>query len=199
MSSEEIIVLNPRDQNYKQMADYIVGQSPGLCRGAVSHSYILQQMGSVPDYIFIALKMNEPKTRSSTPFITVSGFAIVFVKNNSYYIDVICAKGVGSRLIKRILIQARLEQIRYVSLSALPNVITYYRRFGFVNTAPHETCGTKEMTEKLAKLETQDLPDFLTYLISKGHIRKKWCTKVETCNAEGYPMTWCNPDFRVPK
>uniref|UniRef100_A0A6C0EL78 N-acetyltransferase domain-containing protein n=1 Tax=viral metagenome TaxID=1070528 RepID=A0A6C0EL78_9ZZZZ len=198
MSSTEIIVLDTKSENYDTMASYIVGQAPGLCHGAVSHTYILQQMGEKPNYIFLSIKTND-KTRSKAPFITVSGFAIVFAKNNAYYIDVICAKGVGSRLINTILLQARMQRIRFVTLSALPNVITYYRKFGFVNTAPHETCGTREMTRKLAKLTHEDIPDFLTYLISKGHVRKKWCTKVETCDSEGYPMTWCNPDFRVSK
>ncbi len=125
---------------------------------------------------------------------------MIFSQDNSWYLDIICARGVGSLLIKQIQqLATETPEVRYVSLSALPNVIGYYKRFGFVNTPSYETCGTEHMKKEMNKYNLRDEAEtsaFLKYLVGIKFIRNKNCTTVDCANQHGYPMTWCVPHKR---
>jgi len=197
----EIQILHPK-RHYPdtlKYLKYIEGQSPKLCKHIVAHTYIQQVIAGIPDYVFL-ITQECTRTRSKKTSVQILGFALVFKKStNIFYIDIVCAaKGYGSRLIRKIQEQAKIENIRFVSLSALAYVVGYYYKFGFLNTSSHEICGTKQMMKKMKQTSFSDkkeLDDFLIFLVNKKFIKQKACTTLECAGQEGYPMTWCNPDW----
>ena len=100
----DIKLLFPKEnsQEAQMYLGLVRGQTPGLCKGAVSHSYVSQQtLDDTPDRLYIISEERRP-TRHKAPFVTLYGFAMVYATNNAWYLDVICANKVGKFLIQRI-------------------------------------------------------------------------------------------------
>ena len=81
--------------------------------------------------------------------IQLYGFAFVYATNNTWYIDVICAN--------------KVKKINFVTLSALPDVISFYGHLGFVNGPGFAVCGVQETKERLynLKVRKETLSSFL--------------------------------------
>ena len=188
-----IFPRNDPDEANKFLA-YVRGQSPELCKHAVNHSYITEQTrDEIPDRLYI-VKEETMSLRGGKKKIQLYGFAFVYATNNTWYIDVICANKVGTSLIRRIQSDARkTKKINFVTLSALPDVISFYGHLGFVNGPGFAVCGVQETKERLynLKVRKETLSSFLQWLINKQFVRNKGCTTVETCEGDGFPMTWC--------
>lgn len=101
--------------------------------------------------------------------VTIFGFATIFDKrltsnntDNSLYIDLICGflppeKRIGSypapgkTLLNLITEYGKQNDYRYISLSALLNVVNYYRKFGFRHIHNGQTTESKDVA-RLAEL-----------------------------------------------
>jgi len=72
----------------------------------------------------------------------IAGFALLYRKGTRLYVSLIGAspgKGIGSRLMQRIIDNAENRGIRKIKLNSVPNALAFYKKFGFkVRSANNE-------------------------------------------------------------
>lgn len=157
------------------------------------------------------------------------GFILARRDSEGFYIDVICAEKYGAQLLEYFIKFTTAVGARGISLNALPNVLSYYPKFGFKF---RKSCDNKVLLTlppeiptllKELKLSGQPLPqtaenvykypeytDFLLNLQEKGfgakqskYCKKPWVT-VDTilehnCDADGYSMLRCADNLEQNK
>ena len=94
---------------------------------------------------------------------SIRGFGLVQKIKDYYYIHILCRgisrnglryssiKDSGSDLLKKISSHARNNGINTIKLNALPNVILYYKRFGYKLSTPEQTEAMDNFAELLLK------------------------------------------------
>ena len=94
---------------------------------------------------------------------SIRGFGLVQKIKDYYYIHILCRgisrnglryssiKDSGSDLLKKISSHAINNGINTIKLNALPNVILYYKRFGYKLSTPEQTHAMNEFAELLKK------------------------------------------------
>ena len=94
---------------------------------------------------------------------SIRGFGLVKKIKDYYYIHILCRgisrnglryssiKDSGSDLLKKISSHAINNGINTIKLNALPNVILYYKRFGYKLSTPEQTHAMNEFAELLKK------------------------------------------------
>lgn len=144
----------------------------------------------------------------------VKGFALLDLtsRRNDLYVTLICARGVGSKILRKVFRYAKKNRKKRVTLNALPHVINYYRKFGF--RFAQQGCDESVSLEKAAQkvshrrfrkhvnkrkervneiVHAQTDPTyrrFLKKLIRGGFAKPKGCTNVYNCDY-GYFMARC--------
>ena len=147
------------------------------CHGGINPDYIAGQL-SIASYL---LKLEVLNKRSSSQMQV--GFASLINKgHNVLYIDLICAKvadrvltsaelgrgNAGQLLLKQVVAFAKQPEFgfREIKLSALPNVIGFYDKFGFRLDAPSFMVGG--IMDDLRKFRFRSLSEFdMAYSVSK--------------------------------
>ena len=166
---------------FQAAARRVLATSSSLCRYNVQASYV---EGSLEECDYLVALYNYsydlpfPATPESLadPYKTILyGFATCVDKrkesggdDNSIYIDVICSNLIahlsmikppppagGKTLLNIVTRFAKENNYRYVSLSALMNVINYYRKLGFRHIKNGETTENSEIT-RLAELNRNE-------------------------------------------
>jgi hypothetical protein len=195
----QIDIVKRNDPNFKYFESFIQGQSSSLCKADVMQSYVRGPSKSSADMIAIAHVTKH--SRSTKPIVRVVGFANIRIMQNSLYIDVLCGSGGGRTLVKAIIELAIEMDKKYVQLNALPQVINFYRKMGFMHT---RSCKEKDHIQKLsAKFKTllfrkmdhaithRAFKTLLSALIKDGLTSEKGCKTIPNCSVEGYTMTKC--------
>lgn len=147
------------------------------CHGVINPDYIASQL-SLASYL---LKLEILNKRSSSQMQV--GFASLINKaHNVLYIDLICAKvadrlltsaelgrgNAGQLLLKQVVAFAEQPKFGFkeIKLSALPNVIGFYDKFGFRLDAPSFIAD--DIMDNLRKFRFRSLNEFdMAYLVSK--------------------------------
>lgn len=125
--------------------------------------------------------------------------------HNSVYVDAICAENndVMQLVMAKVVLEALRMHKEFVVLSALPEVITWYRRyFGFrVSFTCHESVRTSLFLEEIVTKQKrytkqQVLSDkrfraFLDHLRDADLTKNKDCETVKECSVDGYLMILC--------
>jgi hypothetical protein len=125
------------------------------------------------------------------------------------FLDVICAKGVGSAMLGEVRRKAASLGLGIVELHALPNVIGFYRSHGFVNAPPGVCAEHADITAAAARVgkarfATNELAiadpayaRFLALLVQESTAADPHCRGVEqddgSCSFDGYVMNRCFP------
>jgi len=152
------IVSSPsKSPDYHSALSYLVLRDVDpICQGNVTPAYVeysIEESELLVCVLFYSMDAPLPVTpyelRNNEQGVQLYGFASCFDKrersyeeDNSLYIDVICGNPIGSagrfrppppgKTVLNIVTEyARNNDFMYVSLSALLNVINYYRKFGF--------------------------------------------------------------------
>jgi hypothetical protein len=164
------------------------------CHGGISPSYIASQLREV-SYLMKLVALNK---RSSSQMQV--GFAGLVNKGNGVlYIDLICAKvgervlasadlersNAGSLMLKQVVSFAQHPEFgfRKLTLSALPNVIGFYDKFGFRLDAP-DSPELRNVTDNLRKFRFKSLHEYdMAYLVSYG------INEVQPEDEAGNPLT----------
>jgi len=121
----------------------LVGQFTQLCQSMVTNAYGRNAVNIADVYIvaFREVELRQGRTRTE-----MCGFALVKNIPNAMYIDIVCSKKehkMGRMIIKVAETLAQTNNKPLVLLSALPHVIDYYKRLGFIesdnacDTNPH--------------------------------------------------------------
>jgi N-acetylglutamate synthase-like GNAT family acetyltransferase len=179
--------------NMGLFSSLILNQANVLCKKMISMSYIKNHTVKNADALVIA--HSGAVTRSKNA-MEVRGIAFLQVRQNSVYIDVICASGVGSMLLEETFNYAKSKGKQYVTLSALSHVIGYYRKFGFVHG--HETCVENKNVNSYYKNPTSPVSPLnkeyrrlLQLLVQKRFVSNPGCKTVDDCSLDGFIMTRC--------
>lgn len=154
-------ILKPYNPDFEKDAAFIKANIKELCKGLVTRTYIakdkknsatgVKELSALHMADAIMLAYSEKKTRHGGKRVFVTGFAILnHQPANGVYIDVICAKGYGKQMIEHIEKYAKAEGKAFVHLSALPHVINYYRKLGFVHSESDE-CKEHHLVTKQAE------------------------------------------------
>ena len=164
----KIEILKPTDAEFKRDADFIKANVKELCKGLVTRTYIAKRQVSEKtgtrersaldraDALLLAYE--ERETRHGKR-VLVAGFAILnHEPYDGIYIDVICAKGHGKQMMEKIEEYARKEGKKFIHLSALPHVINYYRKQGFVHSRDQSCVEPKPVTTQAKKVEKLRFP-----------------------------------------
>lgn len=211
---------------YKRMVRYAVAfrgsvQFNGVARvirglirdkkycGDVSGRFIRRSaLGEADMLIYAYTEEERPRQKTigkKRPTLTrFMGFVVVQDRGHEFYIDLICAKGVGSQLVNQVKELAVANGKRAVTLSALSNVIPYYRKLGFKNTDHicNEDPAVTEYASRFttAKFATTSAAEsnpsfrpFLGFLVDRQLTADKSCRSVDDCAGDGFSMTWCVP------
>lgn len=121
-----------------------------LCSDSVSRGYILEQVRKNDTFfLMFYYSKDAATTRLNKPFgidlkrIHPVGFVMakIDLEAKDLYIDVICSTGKsgpfmehsGTLLLEEAVAVARRQKLRSITLSSLPHVLTYYRKFQFAH------------------------------------------------------------------
>lgn len=150
---------------------------PAHCRGDVDPAYVKRRIRANDHYFLLYYKATvvgrHGRTREE---IVPAAFLLAEVtKTNSFYIDVVCAMPVynpffnrhsGAYLIKQAIYMAGVLNLKEVSLSALPPVLTYYPRFNFAHRKSCQVPPDIEVPEVLVqRAKARNLPSS----VAKAH------------------------------
>lgn len=196
----EIVTLHKGNPMYDAYVNLILGQGASLCKAMVSYTYLKnKKVLSSANMMVVASTSTKLRTKSK---IELHGFAIIQNKPESLYVDIICASGVGKKILQEVYKAGREMRKKYVTLSALPRVINFYRKEGFIHS--ENGCKEKQSTETIAKQVSHlrfssdkdailhdDFQKLLLLLISERLVTDKRCRKIDSCSSMGYSMTKC--------
>ena len=99
-----------------------------LCQGLIGKSFFKRETLKA-DYLFLVSNENR---LDSNYFKQLNGFALVNVKDDHLYLELICGRGTGTVIFPHIEALAKRLQKPKIKLSAIPAaMLTYYRRYGF--------------------------------------------------------------------
>ena len=194
-------VIYPEHSKWDTQKAFIRANLGRICQGLVNRTWVTNTSLKNADALVMAY--TEKSMRHGGSRWDVKGFAILNIETNSVFIDLICARGYGSKLIATIEREARKLDKRYVSLSALPHVINYYRRIGFVHATTgackeHDDVQTEAEKVKNMRFADDDaaaknraFARFLRFLVRKGFNKDPTCKSIKKCNIDGYLMRKC--------
>lgn len=165
----------------------------GLC-GAIDTHYVLNTGVTASDYLVVA--------KHGQQYI---GFSLLQLRDSdSVYIDVICTQqGYGALLVHEIIRWTAQIGRRHVELSALPNVINFYRKIGFRlsdNKECKETDKLKKIANRVSGLRFNNPQEansdrrfqaLLDTLIQEELVANKNCVNIVQCSEHGYHMIYC--------
>ena len=116
------------------------------CQGKVDSAWGKQQVDKV-DRVIVATKIVD-STRSGAQRVTICGFCLATIKKRYMYVDLLCsAMRYGSICLKRAETEARKLRLSHIKLSALPQVISFYRRKGYAHVT--DPCSEKPKKKKM--------------------------------------------------
>lgn len=196
----ELITLHKGNPMYDSYINLILGQGASLCRAMVSYTYLKNEsVMTNANMIIVASTTSKLRTKSK---IELHGFALIQKRTESLYIDIICASGVGKRILQEVYKIGKEMQKKYITLSALPRVINFYRKEGFIHS--ENGCKEKKSIERIAKQVSHlrfaddktakshdEFQNLLLSLISHRLVTDKRCRKIDSCSSMGYSMTKC--------
>jgi hypothetical protein len=202
-----------------------------LCKQQVNPSYIREGIRNNDVFMLLYYKMVETGRRNrKITTIVPAAFLMANVKQgHDLYIDVVCASAKrgefqdhsGNYLIKKAIETARYMKLNQVSLSALPQVLTYYPSLGFLHrkscNAPPDVLPTNSnFTTLLQRAKRRELPnnanrahddeqmlDYMTRLYNLGYAKQegecsrkldkksKNVVKEGRCGRDGFRMVHC--------
>lgn len=165
------------DSLFSTVSKRILSSARAICQNNVSESYVegsLEECNFLVALYHYSLDMPLPVTSKSLdeqPESIVFGFATCYDKrlttggdDNSIYVDVICSNLIGNlsmmtprpppggkTILNLITVFGKENDYRYIALSALINVINYYRKLGFRHINNGETTEPTDIT-RLANL-----------------------------------------------
>lgn len=199
-----IIVYEKGSREFKETIKQIENQGDTLCQNMngnseIAMSYIKYATTNNIKYVMIAVP-SVRQTRSTGR--KINGFVLIKENKDSLYIDVICAKGAGFKLLESVEKMGKALGKMYISLSALPSAINVYRKFGFVHT--EKSCMENPVIAKLGEalkyerfssssraVEDKRFSKLLSELVKMKLVSDKKCRTVHQCSVDGYSMTKC--------
>jgi len=193
------IEVMEKGPQFDMMSAFIASQAPNICKGKVRHTYIREQSISGANMMVVAYTAKKG-TRSLRDSFNIHGFAFIKKTKSVMYIDVICGIGVGKRILHTIYNKARALNIKCITLSALPHVINFYRKEGFIHA---ESCKSEtEIIRVIAEANkslrfkdmTQAMSDkafrkLLSVLVKYKLTSNKSCKNISSCSIDGYVMS----------
>lgn len=193
--------LKNQGEQFKVFLEFIRAQAPRICQRQIQHKYINKASLKNADGILVASE-SLTRTRSRKLHQLVNGFAIFQIQDDFIYLDVICARTSGKLLLKEIYKLAKLLQKKYIKLNALPHVINFYKKEGFVHA--EDSCVSSNKIALLSnslsnlRFKTQydavkdkDFFKLLQLLQRTKLVANKACRSVEECSIDGYTMVKC--------
>lgn len=187
-----------------------------LCRGGIDPSYIKKTLTKSHVIIYaehdlgLTPKTQQPRTVKGHRTEIIGFVSIVDLTPETFYVQLVCVQSsspvpkLGILLMDAVKELARKRTKKYVTLDALPNVILFYRRLGFVNMNLKciDIPGLAEMIDPFMQSKTvfrteadvmknQEYVNVLQMLVNNRLVRDIYCTTVAECNNIGYMMTWC--------
>jgi hypothetical protein len=150
----------------------------------------------------------------------VRGFALLKILGGDesgptrVFLDVICAKGVGRAMLAEIRAHTVRLGLPMVELHALPNVIGFYRKQGYINAPPGSCTEDPEITRRAAEpmyanarfdrndraIRDKGYSRFLKLLVRHGTAANAKCKGIGQsgnpaarpgCSFDGYNMNLC--------
>ena len=179
--------------NMGLFSSLVLNQADLLCKRMISMTYLKKHTIQNADALVIA--HTGAVTRSKNA-MELRGIAFIQVRQNSVYVDVICASGVGRDILQETFNYAKSKGKKYVTLSALSHVIGYYRKFGFIHG--FETCVENNNVNRYYKNPTspaspinREYRRLLELLVQKRFVSNPGCKTVNNCSLDGFIMTMC--------
>lgn len=201
--SVNIQVHKRNTQAYTNTLGFIKTHNSILCQNAegtseISLNYLRKGSFSSADYVFVV----RPITRQTRSSSNVLGFALVQDRESHLYIDVVCAKGAGTALLRQIEEFGKSKRKLFVMLNALPAAISFYRRLGYVHS--EGSCVEDPVIKSLAEavngmrfqssnhaISNKRFSVLLRQLVALKLVSNKRCKSVPQCSSDGYTMTKC--------
>ena len=194
---------NKGSASFRNTLNYIKRDDKFLCQnangnGEINPNYIRNAFKGTD--IVIVSRTPERQTRSND---AIKGFCLVKIKHDHLYIDVLCAKGGGLLLVKRVEQIARRMNKPYLMLNALPSVINLYKtKLGFVHT--EKSCTEDPEVAALGQIvknrkysssnnatNNAQFANLLKKLIELKLTAVKGCRGIKSCSEDGFTMTKC--------
>lgn len=195
----ELLTIHKGDTHFNTYIRYINGQGASICGALVSHTYVKRNAIENADMIVVSLTKKRTRTGER---INLHGFALIRTKKSALYVDVICAKGVGKKILQRVYENAQHMGKRFITLSALPHVIHFYRKEGFIHS--ENACVEHDNIKRVAResahmrfktnnqaITNESFRKLLLILIKHGLVSDKSCREINVCKDNGFLMTKC--------
>lgn len=189
--------LTKKDNDFERMKTYIAKQATKLCTRGLRKDYVLDTALHAADAIVIAYEIS--KTRSGQERYNFFGFSLVRKMDDCAYLDVICARRVGTTLVGEVVKLAEMWGKPIVQLASIPPAMPFWLKVGFVNGHTPEWDPTLvEDAARVAQMkfasweeavEDPDMKAYLKKLVAKRHCASKKLRSLKKCNENGYVMT----------
>ena len=235
-SMEDPSLVEVMPLNKTHLNDHINTIRVTACFGRLSPKYISDSIGRNTITIVQYLKVNKevnvrgsrhaPASKRIEPTLEPHGFVLARPDNtdpsgHTVYLDIICSMGPMAKLLKYFFDWALTNDYPNIRLSSLPNVLSYYPKFGFKFRESCSTPVVKELPESIQHRNPREKPfpqdhfeaaddddyaDFMTDLHALGLSAKKTgvcaatrkLSKAElksgNCGEDGYTMVRCKDD-----
>lgn len=164
---------------FKTISKLVIESTSSLCRNNVSSSFVegsIEESDNLLVLIHYSLDMPYPfdiNTLNNTPNSLIYAFATIQL-DNTLYIDTICSNLIGNlstmtppppnggkTLLNLIATLGREWMFQYIELSALINVINYYRKLGFRHIKNGKNSENPEITRLATLNQAEKLNDSL--------------------------------------
>lgn len=184
---------------FKLYSKYVVHVP--LCKGLLNKDYIKEEAVAKSHYLIVHVNLTKP-TRSKTPLVELSGMGIIRKKKDHMYLDVVCAKpGIGKQILDAAAELTKTNKMKYLILSAMPYIINYYRKMGFVYGKKecklnddlktlNENLKHKRFKNMNGAITNEEYKKLLLVLVQKK-MTGKYCRAVGECSQVGFAMTKC--------
>jgi len=198
----QIGFMGKSDASWAEFASQVLHQGPRLCQNKINRKYKGFNAPQNADALVVAWSGAAQTRRQVVK--AIHGFAFLQYTPNAVYIDVICAAGAAKRILEVVYDKARKLGKQFVTLSAMPGVINFYRRQGFIHTA--ESCNERsdisaaairnglsdiKFSNDNSALKHRKFKQFLDRLAVGKLVADKECVGAVGCSEMGYSMSKC--------
>ena len=206
MLSTKLYMFSKKTTDHKTYSSVknVVFKNRPLCGSVISLNFIHRLLFKDP----IIFLMTENKK--------INGFLLGHWTNNSkktFFIDLICSyHGFGGQMMEKVIQYVKNQNATSVRLHALPHVINFYRRYGFV---PTDNCSKPISTGALltawnetknlrfndfyAAVQNKSMNKLLKAFMEKKLTADKACKTPFDCGINGYELSLCFPKKQQQK
>lgn len=209
LTQTTVLTVHRKDPTFSEWFAFSKAHASEVCQRIVSREFIAASKRSSlallvafrarPGGPAVTHKMYPQDRRFDKPGLRLLGFAVLRRKTTyrgarsppHLYVSSVCARGYGTKLLMAAERLARNKGLGWITLAALPHVITYYHNklgYRFFDRLGPEDMPRRALSAALPDRNSKARDKFLRLLIRQNFAYDQHCRVPRTCDDNGYWM-----------